>query len=113
MKERYRRMVEGMADGGPAEDTGEAPWFLYLLRCADGTLYTGITTDPARRCAQHNDGTGARYTRTRRPVTLVRVEKLEGRAAALRRELRVKALSRPGKERLIERSDHGTETDPA
>lgn len=50
--------------------TRKRPWFLYVLRCADGTLYTGITTDPARRLKQHNAGRGASYTKARRPVEL-------------------------------------------
>ena len=78
-------------------------WFVYLARCADGSLYTGVTTDPARRERAHNLGRGAAYTRSRRPVRLVHVEPAEGRGAALRRELEIKALSRAGKEGLMGR----------
>jgi putative endonuclease len=74
-------------------------WFVYLLRCADGTLYTGITTDVVRRVAEHNGegGLGARYTRSRRPVTLVYVEPAESRATAARREAAIKQMDRAGK----------------
>ncbi len=74
-------------------------WFVYILRCADGTLYTGITTDPVRRVHEHNAGTalGARYTRSRRPVELVYVEEAPDRASAARREVRIKRLGRQGK----------------
>lgn len=76
-----------------------AGWCVYLLRCADGTLYTGITTDVARRVAEHNgDGApGARYTRSRRPVTLAYAEPADNRAAAARREAAIKRLPRAAK----------------
>lgn len=77
-------------------------WYVYLLRCADGTLYTGVTTDLERRVADHNHGrAGARYTRARRPVSLVWSEAAAGRGAALRREHELRRLSRAGKEELI------------
>jgi putative endonuclease len=74
-------------------------WFVYLLRCADGTLYTGITTDVARRLAEHNGeaGGGARYTRSRRPVTLAYFESAADRAAAARREAAIRRLDRARK----------------
>jgi len=65
-------------------------WYVYLVECADGTLYTGITTDPQRRLQQHNAGRAARYTRTRRPVRLVGAQPTEGRVAALKLEKRIK-----------------------
>ena len=76
-----------------------AGWCVYLLRCADGTLYTGITTDVARRVAEHNgDGApGARYTRSRRPVTLAYAEPADNRAAAARCEAAIKRLPRAAK----------------
>ena len=76
-----------------------AAWWVYMLRCADGSLYTGVTTDVARRVAEHNGdgGLGARYTRSRRPVELVYVEPAAGRAAALRREVAIKQLDRARK----------------
>jgi uncharacterized protein (TIGR02453 family) len=80
------------------------PWHVYLARCGDGTLYTGITTDPARREAAHNSGRGASYTRSRRPVRLVHLEPAADRGAALRRELAIKRLPRRDKERLLSRS---------
>jgi putative endonuclease len=76
-----------------------AAWCVYMLRCADGSLYTGITTDVVRRVAEHNgDGPqGARYTRTRRPVQLVHVEAAACRAEATRREAAIKQLDRARK----------------
>lgn len=77
------------------------PWFVYLLRCADGTFYAGITTDLARRVAEHNSGqAGAKYTRARRPVTLAWSEPAPDRSAAARREYAVRRLPRAEKERL-------------
>ena len=76
-------------------------WFVYILRCRDGSLYTGITTDPERRCRQHNAGTAARYTRGRRPTSLVYYEAQASRSLALKREAAIKALSRWQKELLI------------
>jgi putative endonuclease len=75
-----------------------------MLRCADGTLYTGITTDVARRIAEHNgeSGLGARYTRSRRPVQLVYVEAAANRAGAARREAAIKKLDRVRKLALCE-----------
>ncbi len=78
-------------------------WFVYLARCADGSLYTGVTTDPARRERTHNRGRGAAYTRSRRPVRLVHLEPARDRGAALRRELAIKRLTRAGKEALMGR----------
>ncbi|MFZ5877341.1 MAG: GIY-YIG nuclease family protein [Nitrospirota bacterium] len=84
-----------------AEPSGAKGWTLYLLRCRDGSLYAGITVDPERRLAQHQDGTASRYTRSRRPVTMVYRESCASRSDALKREAAVKALSRPAKERLL------------
>ncbi|MFN8645859.1 MAG: TIGR02453 family protein [Gemmatimonadales bacterium] len=78
-------------------------WTVYLLRCADRSLYTGIARDPARRLAAHNAGRGAAYTRARRPVRLVYQEAARDRPAALRREWAIKQLSRPEKEALLMR----------
>ena len=77
-------------------------WFLYLLRCGDGTLYTGITDDLPRRLAAHRSGKGAKYTRGRGPLELVYTEEHPDRSSASRREYAVKRLSRPQKLRLIE-----------
>jgi len=78
-------------------------WFVYLVRCCDGTLYTGITKDIARRCEQHNAGTGSRYTRSRLPVVLIYRESQASQSLALKREAAIKAMSRQEKEWLIRR----------
>lgn len=79
----------------------DEPWFLYILQCSDGSFYTGIAKDLQRRFQKHNEGKGARYTRTRRPLTLLYQENCKGRAEALIRECAVKALSRRQKESLV------------
>ena len=76
--------------------------FVYLLRCADGTIYTGWTLDVARRVRAHQRGRGARYTRTRRPVKLIYTERLPSRRAAMRREVAIKRMSRARKLALAE-----------
>ena len=73
---------------------------VYLARCGDGSLYTGVTTDPARRLAEHNRGCGAAYTHSRLPVELVYREKVGDRSQALRREYVIRRLTRAGKEAL-------------
>ena len=77
------------------------PFYCYILECSDGTFYTGWTTDPPRREKQHNAGSGARYTRTRRPVKMVYIEEQVDRTAAMKRELAIKALPRHRKMKLI------------
>ncbi len=80
-------------------------WFVYIVRCADGSLYTGVTKDIKRRVIQHNTSRqGAKYTRQRRPVSLVYCEKTSGRAAAQHRESAIKALDKARKEALINTS---------
>ncbi len=79
------------------------PYYLYILRCGDNSLYTGITPDVARRLAAHQSGKGAKYTRGRGPLTLVYQEELPDKPSALRRELAVKALTREEKLVLIQR----------
>jgi putative endonuclease len=74
---------------------------VYVLECADGSLYTGYTTDVERRVAEHDAGEGAKYTRGRTPVELVHVESFPTRSAALAREHEIKQLSRAAKERLV------------
>jgi putative endonuclease len=76
-------------------------WFCYLLRCADDTLYCGISNDLAKRLAAHNDGTGAKYTRVRLPVLLLYQENCADRSAASKREIVIKKLSREKKLALI------------
>ena len=79
-------------------------YIVYILRCGDGSLYTGITTDLQRRVAVHNSGKGAKYTRSRLPVEPVYWETVPDKPAALRRERAIKALSRAEKLKLIEES---------
>ena len=80
----------------------EGSWSVYILRCADGTLYTGIAPDVEKRLQKHNEGKGAKYTRGRGPVELVYREELVNRAEASKREYQIKQLSRPEKLALIE-----------
>lgn len=75
--------------------------FVYLVRCRDGSLYCGWTVDPVKRAAAHSAGTGAAYTRSRRPVTLVWCEECADKSAALRREYAIKRLTRRQKLALI------------
>lgn len=79
----------------------ESKWYLYILRCGDGSLYTGITTDLEKRLEVHRSGKGAKYTRGRGPLELAYSEECEDHSHALKRELEIKALSREEKERLI------------
>ena len=76
--------------------------YVYVLECADGTYYTGYTTDVERRVAEHDAGEGAKYTRGRTPVELVHVEEYDTRSAAMSREHGIKSLSRREKERLVD-----------
>ncbi|MFN3188572.1 MAG: GIY-YIG nuclease family protein [Candidatus Paceibacteria bacterium] len=81
-------------------------WYVYIVRCADGTLYTGVTTDLERRMTEHNGLTktanakGAKYTKARRPVVLVYQEEVVGRGEAQRREASLRKLTRAEKEKL-------------
>ncbi len=77
-------------------------YFCYMVECSDGSLYTGLTTDPDRRTRQHNQGQGARYTRMHRPVKLVYVEEVGDRKAAMQRELQIKHMKRTQKIRLVQ-----------
>lgn len=76
--------------------------FVYVLRCADDTLYTGYTTDLKRRVAEHDRGEGAKYTRGRTPVELVHVETFDSRSAAMQREAEIKQYSRSLKDSLVD-----------
>jgi putative endonuclease len=78
---------------------------VYVLECADGSLYTGYTTDVGRRVAEHDRGEGAKYTRGRTPVELVHVERFDSKSAAMSREHEIKQLSRAEKEALVAGSD--------
>ncbi|MCR4297299.1 MAG: GIY-YIG nuclease family protein [Gallionella sp.] len=79
-------------------------WFCYLLRCADDTLYCGITNDLDKRIAAHNAGTASKYTRGRTPAELIFVEQCDDKSAALKREMEIKSLSRADKLTLIQSS---------
>ncbi|MFC7097418.1 GIY-YIG nuclease family protein [Halobaculum marinum] len=79
-----------------------ADHYVYVVECADGSLYTGYTTDVARRVAEHDAGDGAKYTRGRTPVELAHVEAFGSKSAAMSREYAVKQLSRRQKESLVE-----------
>ncbi len=78
-------------------------WYVYMLHCADGTLYTGITDDVKKRLAAHRAGKGAKYTRGRGPLELVYVEEQLDKSAALRREIAIKKLPRKEKLKLAEK----------
>ena len=77
------------------------PWYIYILRCSDGTLYTGMTDNVEKRFAAHAAGKGAKYTRGRGPLELVYSEVCGDHSAALKREIQIKALSREEKQRMI------------
>lgn len=78
-------------------------WYVYMLRCRDNTLYTGMTDDVSRRLQAHNAGTGAKYTRGRGPLTLVYQEPCATKSDALKREYAIKRLTRAQKEILIQK----------
>nr|WP_245710052.1 GIY-YIG nuclease family protein [Halopenitus malekzadehii] len=88
-------------DADPSAD-GADGHHVYVLECADGTLYTGYTTDVDRRVAEHDSGKGAKYTRGRTPVELRYVESFGTRSAAMSREYAIKQLSRAEKDRLLD-----------
>ena len=95
METKYLRMIGGMKRRGRKE------WAVYILRCADGSLYTGIARDVRTRVKQHNEGRGANYTRTRLPVELLYQQKGLTRSEALIREAKIKAMPRSKKEEII------------
>ena len=103
MKVKYKRMLEGMSRKEKAlpKRRLKKNWSVYILRCSDGTLYTGVTNDVKRRLKMHNAGTAAKYTRTRNPVNLVYRKGRLTRAQALSREYAIKALSKQEKENLV------------
>lgn len=80
----------------------DTPWYVYIVRCNDESLYTGIAKELEARLAQHNVGAGAKYTRSRRPVRLVYSETVLGRGAALRRESEIKRMPVASKRRLVD-----------
>ena len=86
----------------------KSKWFVYMLRCADDTLYSGITTDPKRRLEEHNGiikGKGAKYTAARRPVYLVYKQSCKDRSSAASKEAALKKLTRAEKEELLNSQD--------
>jgi putative endonuclease len=104
-----RGIIDGEADAGGRdgsmaevrEGDSSGCWWVYVLTCADGTYYVGMTTDVIRRLCQHGAGRGARYTRTRLPVTLAGLAVCGGRSEAMRLEARLKRSRRPAKERFV------------
>ncbi len=92
--------------------TGPGRWCLYILKCNDGTLYTGISNDLQRRIGQHNNGTASRYTRSRLPVKLIYQERCRGRSSALKKEYAIKQLSKLEKERYINEAKPQTNKRP-
>ena len=95
------RRQEGAPERSASESSDEEEWSVYILRCADGSLYTGITNRLEARLLTHAEGRGAKYTRSRRPVELVFQEARPDRSAALRREAEIKTLTRADKMALI------------
>lgn len=106
MEKKYKRMLSVMEAKEnlrvPEEGKPEA-WFLYILECADGSYYTGITKDLERRFKMHEGGKASRYTRSRRPVRMLYTEPCGSRTSALVRECEVKAYPRNRKEDLVRR----------
>lgn len=88
------------ADEAGSIEPAAQRYYCYMVRCADGSFYTGWTLDPARRVRQHNSGSGSAYTRARRPVTLIYVEEVASKRAAMKRELEIKRYPRAKKIKL-------------
>jgi predicted GIY-YIG superfamily endonuclease len=103
METKYLRMIRGM------KKKGRKDWTVYILRCGDGSLYTGITKDVRARVKQHNEGRGATYTRTRLPVKLLYQQEGMTRSRALIREAQIKAMPRSKKEEIMQ--GHGVGLD--
>jgi predicted GIY-YIG superfamily endonuclease len=101
MESKYLRMIRGM------KGKGRKDWTVYILRCGDGSLYTGITKDVQARIKQHSEGRGATYTRTRLPVTLLYQQEGLTHSEALIREAQIKAMPRTKKEEIVS-NEHGS-----
>ena len=97
-------MAKETVDSASDNPKNPKSWFVYVVLCKDGSYYCGITTDLTRRIEEHNNGTGARYTRAKRPVKLLKHWTYPDRSSASKAEYRFKQLRRTAKERLI-RSD--------
>ena len=95
METKYLRMIQGM------KKRGRKDWTVYILRCGDGSLYTGIAKDVQARIKQHSEGRGAAYTRSRLPVTLIYQQESLTHSKALIREAQIKAMPRSKKEDII------------
>ena len=95
MEAKYIRMVQGMKKKGGKD------WTVYILRCGDGSFYTGIAKDAQARLKRHTEGRGAAYTRSRLPVTLLYQQEGLNRSEALIREAQIKAMSRSKKEEIV------------
>ena len=96
-----KKTPTSMGAGGSEGARGSSVWFVYLLRCRDGSLYCGMTNNLDTRMKKHNDGTGAKYTRGRGPVELVYTEEQKTATAARKREAEIKKMTKADKERLI------------
>ena len=95
-----------MSDNPDSEEAAKQPsqWYVYLMRCADNSLYTGVTTNPERRVREHNGkvkGKGAKYTKHRSPVEVIYTEKYPDRSSCSKREYQVKSMSRKDKVKMI------------
>jgi len=103
MQTKYKRMIKGLIQKESALKKSYPidQWALYILKCNDGTFYTGITNDIDRRMQMHSKGTASKYTRSRVPVKLIYTESCTNRASALIREYEIKSLSRKAKEKLV------------
>jgi putative endonuclease len=99
VESKYLRMIQGM------KKRGRKDWAVYILRCGDGSFYTGIAKDVRARVKQHSEGRGATYTRTRLPVKLLYQEDALTRSEALIREAQIKAMPRSRKEEIIFRGE--------
>ena len=95
METKYLRMIRGIKSGGRKD------WAVYILRCRDGSLYTGIAKDVQARVKQHREGRGATYTRTRLPVKLIYQQDGLTHSKALIREAQIKAMPRSKKEEIV------------
>ncbi len=103
MKNIYKRMLKGMKKKERKNSKKKKEkWFLYILKCVDSSLYTGIAKDVEKRFKMHSEGKGARYTRSRRPLEIMYQEVCKTRTQALVRECAIKALSKTKKLALIE-----------
>ncbi len=95
------RFSENRMNSPKKEKTPPARWYLYMLKCSDGTFYTGVTNNVERRLREHNSGTASRYTRSRLPVKLVHQERCVNKSNALKKVFGIKALSRKEKEEYL------------